>query len=187
MKKLMIVAAVALCAAYANAAAFSWATSASLTTDGSAVATSSAAMNGGTFALVYLGDDFANIDWSKASVVDTASPNFVTSMGKTSALTSKTFTFSMDDYGNGDIFGVVFKDSTDKLYYLQTGASGNMSPTYTISGLDNDNSQLAQFDFASSAYSISTAPSAAVAVPEPTSALLLVLGMAGLALRRKRA
>ena len=81
MKKLMIVAAVALCAAYANAAAFSWATSASLTTDGSSVATSSAAMNGGTFALVYLGDDSANIDWSKASVVDTASPNFVTSTG----------------------------------------------------------------------------------------------------------
>ena len=186
MKKLMIVAVIALCAAYANAAAFSWATSANLTTDGSAVATSSAAMNGGTFALVYLGNDADKIDWTTASVVDTASPSFVSSMGKTTAKTSKTFTFSMDDYGNGDIFGVVFKDSSDKLYYLQTGASGNMSPTYTISGLDNDNSQLAQFDFASSAFSISTAPSAAV-VPEPTSALLLVLGMAGLALRRKRA
>ena len=182
----MIVAAVALCAAYANAAAFSWKTTASLTTDGSTVATSSAAMNGGTFALVYLGNDSSNIDWSTASVVDTASPSFVTSMGKSTAVTAKTFTFSMDDYGNGDIFGVVFKDSTDKLYYLQTGASGNMSPTYTISGLDNDNSQLANFNFASSAFSISTAPSAAV-VPEPTSALLLVLGMAGLALRRKRA
>ena len=188
MKKLMIVAVIALCAAYANAAAFSWATSANLTTDGSAVATSSAAMNGGPFALVYLGNDADKIDWTTASVVDTASPSFVSSMGKTTAKTSKTFTFSMDDYGNGDIFGVVFKDSSDKLYYLQTGASGNMSPTYTISGLDNDNSQLAQFDFASSAFSISTAPSAAVAnVPEPTSALLLVLGMAGLALRRKRA
>jgi len=187
MKKLMIVAAVALCAAYANAAAFTWASSANLTTDGSAIATSSAAMNGGTFALVYLGNDADKIDWTTASVVDTASPSFVSSMGKTTAKTSKSFTFSMDDYGNGDIFGVVFKDSSDKLYYLQTGASGNMSPTYTISGLDGDNSQLAMFDFASSAFSISTAPSAAVNVPEPTSALLLVLGMAGLALRRKRA
>ena len=186
MKKLMIVAAVALCAVYANAAAFSWKTTANLTTDGSTVATSSA-MNGGTFALVYLGNDSANIDWTKATVVDTASPNFVTSMGKTTALTSKSFTFSMDDYGNGDIFGVVFKDSSDKLYYLQSGASGNMGPTYTISGLDNNNSQLDNFNFASSAFSISTAPSAAVNVPEPTSALLLVLGMAGLALRRKRA
>ena len=185
----MIIAAVALCAAYANAASFLWKTTASLTTDGSAVATSTA-MNGGTFALVYLGDDASNLNWgaAKDNVVDTATPNFVSSMGKTTALTSKTFTFDMADYGNGDIFSVVFKDKSGNLYYLQEGASGNMSPTYTISGLDNDNSQLANFNFASSAFSISTAPSAAVAnVPEPTSALLLVLGMAGLALRRKRA
>jgi hypothetical protein len=188
MKKLMIVAAVALCTICANAAAFSWKTTASLTTDGSAVATSSTAMNGGTFALVYLGNNADKIDWTTASVVDTASPSFVSSMGKTTAKTSKTFTFSMDDYGNGDIFGVVFKDSSDKLYYLQTGASGNMSPTYTISGLTDPTSTLDSFDFASSAFSISTAPSAAVAaVPEPTSAMLLLLGMAGLALRRKRA
>jgi len=185
MKKLMIVVTVAFCAAYANAAAFTWRATADLTTDGSTVATSSA-MNGGTFALLYLGNDADNIDWTKGTVVDTASPSFTTTMGKTSAKTSKSFTFDMADYGNGDIFGVVFKDSSDKLYYLQSGASGNMSPTYTISGLENDNSPLEGFTFASSAFSISTSPSAAVAVPEPTSALLLVLGMAGLALRRKR-
>ena len=186
MKKLMIVVAVALCAAHANAASFDWKTTANLTTDGSTVATSSA-MNGGVFALVYLGNDSSNIDWTKAAVVDTASPNFTTSMGKSSATTIKAFNFSVDDYSNGDIFGVVFKDSSDKLYYLQTGASGNMSPTYTISGLADDTSTLDAFNFASSAFSISTSPSAAVNVPEPTSALLLILGMAGLALRRKRA
>ena len=180
----MIVAAVALCASFVNAAAFTWASTANLTTDGSTVATS-AALNGGTFALVYLGDT-VNWDWKNATVVDTATPTFTSSMGSSFAKTTKSFTFSMDDYGNGDVFGVVFKSSDNKLFYLQDGDANSM-PTYTISGLENDNSQLSQFNFASSAFSISTAPSAAVAVPEPTSALLLVLGMAGLALRRKRA
>jgi hypothetical protein len=41
-----------------------------------------------------------------------------------------------------------------------------------------DNLYSGAFDFASSAYT---------AVPEPTSGLLLLLGMAGLALRRKQA
>jgi len=113
-------------------------------------------------------------------------PCFILAMMPIKLTGRRSFNFDMADYGNGDIFGVVFKDSSDKLYYLQTGASGNMSPTYTISGLVDDTSTLDPFNFASSAFSISTAPSAAV-VPEPTSALLLVLGMAGLALRRKRA
>lgn len=187
MKKLMIVAAVSLCAVCAEAAAFTWQATADLTTDGSTVATSTA-MKGGVFALVYLGSDSDKLAWdtAKDNIVDTATPNFASSMGKTSAKTSKSFTFDMSEYSNGDIFSVVFKDSSGSLFYLQEGASGNMSPTYTISGLENDNSPLADFTFASSAFSISTAPSAAV-VPEPTSALLLVLGMAGLALRRKRA
>ena len=184
MKKLMIVAAVALCATYANAASFLWKSSANMTDSSGNTLTSMS--HAGTLALVYLGKDSANVDWTKAAVVDTATPNFVNSMGKTSATTSSTFTFSMDDYGNGDIFGVVFKDGSDKLFYLQQGGE-NYKPTYTISGLSDPTSTLGDFNFASTSFFGSTAPSAAVAVPEPTSALLLVLGMAGLALRRKRA
>ena len=179
----MIALGAAVCAAAVNAASFSWACTGDMTDSSGTTLTSMSPA--GAIALVYLGSGTA--DWENAKVVQTATPQFSSSMGKTAAKVSANFNFSIDDYSNGDIFGVVFKDSSNKLYYLQTGASGNMSPTYTISGLDGNNSQLADFDFASSAFSISTAPSAAVAVPEPTSALLLVLGMAGLALRRKRA
>ena len=99
MKKLMIVAAVALCAAYANAAAFTWKASANMTdNNGTTLASMSPA---GTLALVYLGNDSSDVDWTKAKVVDSTTPNFTSSMGKTSATTSKSFVFDMADYGNG--------------------------------------------------------------------------------------
>jgi len=180
----MIIAAVALCAAYANAASFSWMNSANMTDETGATLTSMSPA--GTLALVYLGNDADKIDWTKATVVDTMTPQFSSSMGKVAAKGSSTFVFSMDDYGNGDIFGVVFKDGSDKLFYLQQGGE-NYKPTYTISGLSDPTSTLGDFNFASTSFFGSTAPSAAVNVPEPTSALLLVLGMVGLALRRKRA
>lgn len=182
MKKIMIALGAVVCAAVVNAASFSWACTGDMTdSNGNTLTSMSPA---GAIALVYLGSGTA--DWENAKVVQTATPQFSSSMGKTAAKVSANFNFSIDDYSNGDIFGVVFQSSADnQLYYLQQGGA-NYKPTYTISGLADDTSSLSGFTFASSSFFGTTAPSAAV-VPEPTSALLLVLGMAGLALRRKRA
>jgi len=181
MKKLMLAVAIVCAAVMAQAASFNWTTSGNLTTDGSTIATSMT----GNFALVYLGDDASAIDWTTATVVDTTVATFTSSMGKTAAKVAATaFNFSMSDYGNGDIFGVVFKADNNQLYYLTDATGAKMEPTYTISGLSDDTSTLDAFDFASSNFQANT--SIAVA-PEPTSGLLLLLGMAGLALRRRRA
>ena len=186
MRKIMIVATVALCATCVNAASFNWKNTANMTDESGTTLTSMSPA--GTLALVYLGNDSSNVDWTKAKVVDTMTPQFSSSMGNVAAKGSKAFTVDIDTYSNGDIFGVVFQDNTSakNLYYLQQGGS-NYKPTYTLAGLVDERSTLDAFDFASSTFYATTAASAAVNVPEPTSALLLVLGMAGLALRRKRA
>jgi hypothetical protein len=109
-------------------------------------------------------------------------------MGSTKALASGAFNFTAKtadnptgQYGNGDIFGVMFKDGDGNLSKLTYVAGGDVDTTYTITGLADDTSSLNYYTFATGAYTATTA-----AVPEPTSGLLLLLGMAGLALRRKQ-
>ena len=184
MKKLLIAMAAVACAFAVNAAAINWAATGNLT-DASGNVLTSATAPSGNLVLVYLGTT-TDYDWADATVVDTATVSYTSSMGKTSAKATGKFEFAANvDYKNGDVFGVLYQDA-GKLFYLQDSTGGNMEPTYTISGLADDTSSLAGFTFSSSSFYTTTAPSAAV-VPEPTSALLLVLGMAGLALRRKSA
>jgi len=80
------------------------------------------------------------------------------------------------------IFAVVFDSATitdDSKYYVTTTSGGVKTPAASTSNA-------AAFSIASQA-SATAAAGAWTAVPEPTSGLLLLLGMAGLALKRKRA
>jgi len=74
----------------------------------------------------------------------------------------------------------MFKDSSDNLSQLTYVADGaTVDDTYTISGLTSDTWSGEKFTYATGGNF--------TAVPEPTSGLLMLLGVAGLALRRRRA
>ncbi len=148
MKKLVIVAAIALVALGSQAASFKW--SAANVMDYAGTST-------------YSGDVtlYAIID-STATVVDTSTM----SSGK---IIANQNVFASDSLVGG---------TTYQFYYTSTDASGNVFTSGTRSVLAQANST-AQVAFGSTG-------SWTAAVPEPTSGLMLVLGIAGLALKRKR-
>jgi len=180
MKKLMLAAAIVCAAAMAQAATIDWScTSYNYVTKDGAVQTAVTA-DTGTFVLCYLGDTSTGYSWDNAVVVNEGSVAYKNSMGSLSAKASGSYDVDMTKYENGDVFGVMFKDDKGNLSQLVYSDSSKDSTTYTISGLADPSSTLAGFTFATGNYHVE-------AVPEPTSALLLLLGMAGLALKRKRA
>ena len=192
MKKLMIIAAVAMAAVAAQAASFNWntANTAKITDgEGAAITTTAgydALMNGGSIVLVLLGE---GNNWGNATVLDagtngnaakvyTGSPN-----SKKGTLTG---TYMFDGasgvLSDGDVLGVMYKDADGNLSKLLYADGTEVSTTYTISGLD-----AAGDTWTGTAFTFASGQNFTTAVPEPTSGLLLLLGMAGLALRRKQA
>ena len=181
MKKLMIAVAIVCAAAMSQAASINWgaATAANYVDKDGNVMTAATA-DAGKFVLVYLGNGTA--DWANATVVNEGSVAFGNSMGKLSAKASGTFGFTYGDAGapvNNDIFGVMFKDSEGNLRQLETVDGAPILTEFKITGM-GDNLYQGVMSFSESNYTVAS-------VPEPTSGLLLLLGVAGMALRRRRA
>ena len=177
MKKLMIAAAIVCAAVVSQGASILWKSNYNYVTKDGTVQTAATA-DAGKFVLVYLGDGKA--DWENAKVVNEGAITYSTSMGG-SAKATGTFAFDYGgDYDNGSIFGVMFQDAGGNLSQLVTPGD---SPTpiaveFAIAGMSDDRYQ-GTMTFSSSNYTVAS-------VPEPTSALMLLLGVAGLALRRKQ-
>ena len=198
MKKLMIVAAVALAATFANAASYLWGlTSAADEEPGQ----SGTYLDGGT-AMLFLGtiaqtatgegsgiDAKYNLDFSGLTHIATAgqdASNYdfgVTVYDPSTVPSSDDITLTPQAYTL-----VLFKDSgvTDYenyegYYYVYTSTSTKTQDPVT----GNDYVDLTTSEPVLADMWATAAP--AEAIPEPTSGLLLLLGVAGLALKRKKA
>ena len=196
MKKLMIALAAVACAAGLQAASFSWGTDTKFTdSEGTVITTAdgySAALNGGSIVLVKLValTEGPGYDWANATVLagQTAPTIKTSNPASTKGRLSASYTFTFDEepgaanvLKNGDILGVMFKDSEGNLSQLvyASDMTTTVDDVYTVSGLSNNTWSGDRFAYATGGNF--------TAVPEPTSGLLMLLGMAGLALRRRRA
>ena len=191
MKKLMIAAAIVCAAAMSHAAQFAWGFDNTENADHNGVY-----LEGGT-ALLYLG----TVSYSASSGWNTSAATLLATsawdgeaytFGPISAAASNPTSDKVSSNG-GDAYtlilteanGVAKIDGYEGYYFLETGTS---TQAYYMSGTDPVYvGKMVSSTLTSGIVGEGGNWALAQAVPEPTSGLLLLLGMAGLALRRRRA
>lgn len=191
MKKLLIIVAIAISAACANASMVYWSFTNSAINNSSknppwTYFDTAQNLNGMTAYLISASDwdtsdvaaslgkaqdSRASSTWSKTTWNETAGQ----AVFQTGKLTAENLSLAV---GTGDFYVVLADDSkywaSDKLTGVSILEDGSIATTYTAAAVT---------------LSAATAltPASFTAVPEPTSGLLMMLGLAGLVLRRKRA
>ena len=197
MKKLMIAAAIVCAAAMSQAAVANWKVGASNVYNGSGTATTDDKYSGAAY--IFLADAGAAsqqalfnaftsatepFDWTKqGGYVKTGSVS-AGSLGSSQAANQFTM-FEQGSGGSHSFFFVLVQD--DKIYFSETksGATpANDSPMSIAFGNQKSTSGLPNSSLAATT---TFTTGQWVSVPEPTSGLLLLLGVAGLALKRRRA
>ena len=197
MKKLMITAAIVCAAAFANAASIAWGGDIAYPDTETPVAAGSVAylIYGTTAEMVAVTEvTVAGSDWSSWTTDTGAKIVSSYTLDALEAETNYRFDASYNITGASDVgyYSVVVVDG-------QAGAAG-LKGAYAYAGQNtlNDPTSGATVDLTvGDGWSTFTAPfigeggfesvSFTESVPEPTSGLLLLLGMAGLALKRKQA
>ncbi len=198
MKKLMILAAVACAAIGAQAASVQWKSYNTTTGKSTYMVDKTGAQMGAadfsslgvSLVLITLsGDDLTAYQNGTYSSAYDASAVLSTGKISTSTKSSQKGLFSTAlefTYGeanpikDGDFLAVVITDGKTMMN-ITYADGGKVTDTLLVAGLtDNENLYAQTFNFATGGNFLGN-------VPEPTSGLLLLLGIAGLALRRKRA
>ena len=187
MKKIMIAAIAVAFAAVAQAASVNWAAAAKVVTP-SETGSASAGRASYYTALVFTADQLTAVTTALESVAhgaDFTEFNKITAKSSYQAPKTGAFSGTVTDLegATATLFAVVFDtqaqgDTIDKATFFQV--TGTVTQN-TYSGLDA--ATTATF----TAAEVSNSWTAIESVPEPTSGLLMLLGMAGLALRRRRA
>lgn len=176
MKKLITMLSVMAIAVIANAATVSW---------GVYPVYDRGATTENTGYLVYFFDNSAFSAAEASAAIASGDTTFVSNGWAADALADGGFTSgeATGTWANGSTvtgYLVIFDAGTVAdagFAYVSSTASGNIGAQGQAAGIDFDDTQLAGMQTASNW----------TAVPEPTSGLLLLLGVAGLALKRKRA
>ena len=181
MKKLVVMGAVLCAAVAAQAASVNWNSAAKIADANGTALTSTAdyskLLNGGSIVLAILRDGKYNGNYDVLGGTVTFKTSPKPQAGKLNG--TYKFAFSDGTLKNGDVLGILFKDAKDNLSQLiYTADKSFVSDTLTISGLTDDTFST-NFNYAASG--------TFTVVPEPTSGLMILLGLAGLALRRKQA
>ena len=189
MKKLMIALAVAACAVAADAASFNWMSSGTNTGKTINSKAGTALYSETTAFTLYLfdadvtsqADLLAGLRGNKG-ITDFTSVTSQT-LGDKSQIKAKEFTYG--ETGNTYKYYMAIINGDDVFLSSSVSALGQASATSAVSFSGLGSATKNAFGDASATFEANGA--GWYAVPEPTSGLLLLLGVAGLALRRKRA
>ena len=189
MKKLMIAAAIVCAAVYAQAAcSLGWMGGNDIyfvNSNGEYL------YDTADLVLVNLGQ---TINWDNASIIPsttkTSPDDGTTTLKNNDSVISGKVKWTWHGEGedlinDGDYVALMFKDSEGKLQKLSYYNNGEITEVgneavYQVTGVNNNS-------FSRTGAVIGLTGDFTQAVPEPTSGLLLLLGVAGLALRRRRA